>query len=357
MKLGRVRSSLRLVRSASATLPAEVLNKLEALFGVPVIETYGMTEGSSQIASNPLDWRKLGSVGRATGPEIVILDDDDRLLAPGQQGEIALRGPTITRGYENDAAATAAAFRNGWFRTGDLGYIDADGFVFIVGRSKEVIKRGGLQVAPAEVEDVLLRHPDVIDAVAFSVPHERLGEDVAVAIVARPDAQVSPQQIRSFAARTPRELQGARPRSCRAGHPEELHRQGQSQRNGACARRCVTGAACGSRLHAAAFGRRGGVGRDVGGNPRGRANRGRSGRICARRRFACRHANAFAAARTLRRRPLVRGHLQFAERRYARRAPPVIGSGRRCAALESRPRVRRSRERPALVSSSNVFMC
>ncbi len=125
LKLGRVRSSLRLVRSASATLPAEVLNRLEALFGVPVIETYGMTEGSSQIASNPLDWRKLGSVGRATGPEIVILDEDDHFLAPGQQGEIALRGPTITRGYENDAAATATAFRGGWFRTGDLGYIDS----------------------------------------------------------------------------------------------------------------------------------------------------------------------------------------------------------------------------------------
>ena len=198
LKLGRVRSSLRLVRSASATLPAEVLNKLEALFGVPVIETYGMTEGSSQIASNPLDWRKLGSVGRATGPEIVILDDDDRFLAPGRQGEIALRGPTITRGYENDAAATATAFRNGWFRTGDLGYIDSDGFVFIAGRSKEVIKRGGLQVAPAEVEDAVLCHPDVVDAVAFSVPHERLGEDVAVAIVARPDTEVSPQQIRGF---------------------------------------------------------------------------------------------------------------------------------------------------------------
>jgi amino acid adenylation domain-containing protein len=198
LNLGRVRSSLRLVRSASATLPAEVLNRLEVLFGVPVIETYGMTEGSSQIASNPLDWRKVGSVGRATGPEIVILDDDDRFLAPGQQGEIALRGPTITRGYENDAAATATAFRNGWFRTGDLGYIDSDGFVFIAGRSKEVIKRGGLQVAPAEVEDAVLCHPDVIDAVAFSVPHERLGEDVAVAIVARADAQVSPQQLRSF---------------------------------------------------------------------------------------------------------------------------------------------------------------
>ncbi|MBV9968399.1 MAG: AMP-binding protein, partial [Xanthobacteraceae bacterium] len=105
LKLGRVTSSLRLVRSASATLPAEVLNRLEALFGVPVIETYGMTEGSSQIASNPLDRRKPGSVGRATGPEIAILDGDDHFLPPGHQGEIALRGPTITRGYENDAAA------------------------------------------------------------------------------------------------------------------------------------------------------------------------------------------------------------------------------------------------------------
>jgi amino acid adenylation domain-containing protein len=199
LKLGRVPSSLRLIRSASATLPAEVLNKLEALFGLPVIETYGMTEGSSQIASNPLGWRKLGSVGRATGPEIAILDDDGRIMEPGQQGEIALRGSTITRGYENDPAATAAAFRNSWFRTGDLGYLDADGFLFIVGRSKEVIKRGGLQVAPAEVEGILLCHPDVIEAVAFSVPHERLGEDVAVAIVTRPDAEVSPHQIRSFA--------------------------------------------------------------------------------------------------------------------------------------------------------------
>jgi amino acid adenylation domain-containing protein len=199
LKLGRAPSSLRLLRSASASLPADVLNKLEALFGVPVIDTYGMTEGSSQIASNPLAWRKPGSVGRATGPEIAILDHSDRFLAPGEQGEIALRGPTITRGYENDLAATASAFRNGWFRTGDLGYLDPDGFLFIVGRSKEVIKRGGLQVAPAEVEDALLCHPDVVEAVAFSVPQARLGEDVAVAIVARPDAELSPHQIRSFA--------------------------------------------------------------------------------------------------------------------------------------------------------------
>jgi amino acid adenylation domain-containing protein len=199
LKLARAPSSLRLVRSASASLPLEVMNKLEALFGVPVIETYGMTEGSSQIASNPLEWRKPGSVGRATGSEIAILDDDDRFLGPGQQGEIALRGPTITRGYENDLAATATSFRNGWFRTGDLGHLDSDGFVFIVGRLKEVIKRGGMQVAPAEVEDALLCHPDVIEAVAFSVPHERLGEDVAAAIVARADAEISPHQIRSFA--------------------------------------------------------------------------------------------------------------------------------------------------------------
>jgi amino acid adenylation domain-containing protein len=194
-----VRSSLRVVRSASATLPPHVLDKLETLFGVPVIDTFGMTEASSQVASNPLDRRKPGSVGRAAGPEIAIMDRDGRPLPAGQRGEIALRGPTITRGYDNDVAATRSSFRNGWFRTGDLGYLDRDGYLFVVGRLKEVIKRGAQQVAPAEVEQAFLRHPDVVEAVAFSIPHERLGEDVAVAVVVGSDAKVSPQELRSFA--------------------------------------------------------------------------------------------------------------------------------------------------------------
>jgi acyl-CoA synthetase (AMP-forming)/AMP-acid ligase II/acyl carrier protein len=193
------RSSLRLVRSASTSLAHDVLGGLEALFGVPVIDTYGMTEAATQITANPLRRRKPGSVGQPAGPEIAILDSRGRRLAAGKRGEIALRGPTITRGYDNDAAATASAFRNGWFRTGDLGYLDADGYLFIVGRIKEIIHKGGQKVAPAEVEGALLSHPDVIDAAVFPVPHGRLGADVAAAVVLRQDAKVSAQRLRDFA--------------------------------------------------------------------------------------------------------------------------------------------------------------
>lgn len=192
------RSSLRLVRSASTSLAPDVLGGLEALFGVPVIDTYGMTEAATQIAANPLQGRKAGSVGQPAGPEIAILDSEDRRLPPGRRGEIALRGPTITRGYDNDAAATASAFRDGWFRTGDLGYLDAEGYLFIVGRIKEIIHKGGQKVAPAEVEAALLSHPDVIEAAVFPVPHGRLGADVAAAVVLRQDAKVGAERLRDF---------------------------------------------------------------------------------------------------------------------------------------------------------------
>jgi acyl-CoA synthetase (AMP-forming)/AMP-acid ligase II/acyl carrier protein len=192
------KSSLRLIRSASSTLPAKVLRGLETVFGVPVIDTFGMTETATQIAANPLDRRKLGSVGRSAGAEITILDADGRRLPPGEHGEIALRGPTITRGYDNNAAATREAFRDGWFRTGDLGYLDEEGYLFIVGRIKEVINRGGQKVAPGEVEEALLSHPDVLEAAAFSIPHARLGADVAAAVVLRPGATLSAPKLRDF---------------------------------------------------------------------------------------------------------------------------------------------------------------
>lgn len=191
--------SLRVIRSASASLPPAVLAELESVFGVPVIETYGMTEAASQIAANPLKRRKPGSVGRPAGSDIAILDTEGQHLAAGARGEIAIRGPTLTRGYENDGAATQAAFKDGWFRTGDLGYLDRDGYLFIVGRLKDAIKRGGQQVAPAEVEAVLLRHPDVVEAAVFSIAHRSLGEDVAAAVVLRPGSQTSVQVLRSFA--------------------------------------------------------------------------------------------------------------------------------------------------------------
>ncbi len=198
-KRGARRCSLRLIRSASASLPPDVLGELESLFGVPVIETYGMTETASQIAANPLGRRKPGSVGQSAGAEIAIMNQAGRRQAAGERGEIVLRGPTITRGYDNDIAATQSAFRDGWFRTGDLGYLDRDGYLFIVGRIKDVIKRGGQQVAPAEVEEALLVHPDVVEAAAFSIPHGRLGEDVAAAVVLRPGAKVGPHELRNFA--------------------------------------------------------------------------------------------------------------------------------------------------------------
>ena len=192
-------SSLRIIRSASARLAPDVLNALESLFGVPVIDTYGMTEAASQIAANPLERRKPGSVGQAAGPEIAIMDCEGQQLSVGQHGEIVLRGPTITGGYVNNVAATEDAFRNGWFRTGDLGYVDSDGYLFIIGRIKDVIRRGGQQISPVEVEEAVSAHPDVLEAGAFAIPHSRLGENVAVAVLRRPGSNVTPRQLRDFA--------------------------------------------------------------------------------------------------------------------------------------------------------------
>lgn len=192
-------SSLRVIRSASASLAPAILDGLEATFGVPVLETYGMTEAASQIAANPFELRKVGSVGRAAGPEIAIMDETGRALASGEHGEIMLRGPNMSRGYYNDEAATQAAFRNGWFRTGDLGYLDADGYLFIVGRIKDVINRGGQKIAPLEVEEVLLSHPGVLEAGVFAVPHQKLGENVAAIVVLRPNSEATSDQLRQFA--------------------------------------------------------------------------------------------------------------------------------------------------------------
>jgi len=190
--------SLRLIRSGSAPLSEKLFHDLEAMFGVPVIASYGMTEAGT-IAANPIARRVPGSVGRPMGVEVAVLDENGKHLPPDHQGEIALHGPTVTRGYENDPIATKLAFRDGWFRTGDLGYFDRDGYLFIVGRAKEVIKRGGQQISPGEVEDALLKHPDVVEAAVFPIWHDRLGEEVAAAVVLRPDVKVSAQKLRVFA--------------------------------------------------------------------------------------------------------------------------------------------------------------
>ena len=229
------RSSLRLIRSASASLSRDVLDELESLFGVPVIETYGMTEAASQIAANPLERRKPGSVGKSAGAEIAIMDQQGRTLPVGERGEIVLRGPTITRGYDNDIAATESAFRDGWFRTGDLGYLDPEGYLFIVGRIKDVINRGGQKVSPVEVEEVLLSHPDVLEAGAFAIPHKKLGENVAAVVVLRPNSEVSTPKLRDFARKRLAAIQGPRSNSDRAGDPQRSQREDQERRTVRCA--------------------------------------------------------------------------------------------------------------------------
>lgn len=192
-------SSLRIIRSASAPLAPATLEGLESLFAVPVIETYGMTEAASQIAANPRDRRKPGSVGLPAGPEIAIMDSEGRPLPSGERGEIMLRGPTITRGYDNDDEGTKSAFRDGWLRTGDVGYLDEDGYLFIVARIKDVINRGGQKVSPLEVEATLLTHPDVVEVGAFGIPHKKLGENVAAVVVLKSHAKTTPSQLRRLA--------------------------------------------------------------------------------------------------------------------------------------------------------------
>lgn len=192
--------SLRLIRSASATLPKTVLTRLSDFFDVPILETYGMTEAASQIASNPLPpgVRKTGSVGIATGQDVIVLDDNGTPLPTGQAGEIALRGPNQSRGYDEVVPVRSSPWKDGWFRTGDLGFIDEDGYVFIRGRVKEVINRGGENIVPMKVEEALLAHEFLQEAVVFSVPHERLGEDVGAAVVLRPGSSLSVRDLRLF---------------------------------------------------------------------------------------------------------------------------------------------------------------
>jgi oxalate---CoA ligase len=196
------RAKLRFVRSSSASLPPTVMAELEKTFGAPVIEAYGMTEASHQMAANPLppSTRKPGSVGLGAGVKVAIMDGTGNLLSDGASGEVVIKGGNVTSGYENNAAANESSFTDSWFRTGDQGYQDGDGYLFLTGRIKEIINRGGEKVSPREVDEVLLQHPAVAQAVAFAVPHERLGEEVAAAVVLNDGVQADERELRDHAA-------------------------------------------------------------------------------------------------------------------------------------------------------------
>jgi len=178
---------LRFVRSCSASLPPQTMHDLESAFGAPVLEAYGMTEAAHQMASNPLppSRRQPGSVGPGTGVRISIRDDQGRELPAGERGEVCISGPNVITGYENNPEANATGFFGEWFRTGDQGVLDAEGYLTLVGRLKELINRGGEKISPREIDEVLLTHPQIAEAVCFGVPHPTWGEEVAAAVVLR----------------------------------------------------------------------------------------------------------------------------------------------------------------------------
>jgi amino acid adenylation domain-containing protein len=197
------RTSLRFIRSCSSPLAPKLMADLEAAFSVPVIEAYGMTEASHQMAINPLPprARKPGSVGQAAGCEIAIMDPTGAPLPAGVTGEVMVRGANVTRGYVNNPDANRVSFFNGWFRTGDQGFLDGDGYLFLTGRTKEIINRGGEKISPREIDEVLLDHPAVAQAIAFSLPSQQLGEEVGAAVVLRENASATETEIQEFAAK------------------------------------------------------------------------------------------------------------------------------------------------------------
>ena len=192
---------LRFIRSSSSSLPPQVMAAVEQVFGVPVIEAYAMTEASHQMTCNqlPPGVRKPGTVGAAAGPEMAIMDDSGALLPAGSIGEVVIRGSNVTLGYDKNPEANASAFTNGWFRTGDQGAMDDDGYLSLTGRLKEIINRGGEKISPLEVDVVLMDHPAVQQVVTFAMPHDKLGEEVAAAVVLRPDEAATEAQVRAFA--------------------------------------------------------------------------------------------------------------------------------------------------------------
>ncbi|MFN9744276.1 MAG: acyl--CoA ligase [Betaproteobacteria bacterium] len=196
------RHPLRFMRSSSSSMPPQVIAEAESVFGAPLVEAYGMTEATHQMASNPLPprARKPGTVGLAAGPEVAIMGDDGAILPRGGVGEIVIRGANVTPGYLNNDKANAEAFVNGWFRTGDQGQMDSEGYLSITGRLKEIINRGGEKVSPREVDEILMDHAAVAQVVCFGMPHAKLGEEVAAVVVLREGAQASERDLQAFVA-------------------------------------------------------------------------------------------------------------------------------------------------------------
>jgi acyl-CoA synthetase (AMP-forming)/AMP-acid ligase II len=191
----------RFIRSSSAPLPPVVIEQMEANLAAPVIESYSMTEAAHMMATNPLPpkTRRPGTVGYGFGVEVGVMDEAGKLLSENTLGEVVVKGANVIDGYENNPDANATAFIDGWFRTGDQGIIE-DRYLRLTGRIKELINRGGEKISPLEVDDVLLRHPAVAEALAFAVPHKSLGEEIHAAVVLK--QAVSEKDLKAHCAKT-----------------------------------------------------------------------------------------------------------------------------------------------------------
>ena len=190
-------SSLQFGRSASAPLPVSVQKAFEDRFQVPIVETYGLTETTSQVTTNPriVNQRKIGSVGKQQGCEVKIVNKAGRELASGQQGEIVVKGANVMKGYYKDPKATAAALRDGWFHTEDLGFKDDQGFLFITGRSKELINRGGENIQPREINEILFNHPKILEAATAGIPDPVFTEEVKSFVVFKRGQECSEDEL------------------------------------------------------------------------------------------------------------------------------------------------------------------
>ncbi len=193
--------NLRFIRSSSASLPPAIFKQLNDIFQTPVIEAYGMTEATHQMTSNPLPpaIQKPGLVGMPAGPEICIMNDKNEKLPQGEIGEICIKGDNVTNGYENNPEANKQSFINNWFRTGDEGFFDEDGYLKISGRLKEIINKGGEKISPLEVDNILMDFPPIDQALCFGYKDKMLGEDIAVAIKLKENKSCTEDDIKSYA--------------------------------------------------------------------------------------------------------------------------------------------------------------
>ena len=193
--------NLRFIRSSSASLPPAIFEQLNDIFETPVIEAYGMTEATHQMASNPLPpaIQKPGLVGMPAGPEICIMNDKNEILPEGEVGEICIKGDNVTNGYENNPEANKQSFVSNWFRTGDEGFFDEDGYLKISGRLKEIINKGGEKISPLEVDNILMDFPQIDQALCFGYKDKMLGEDIAVAIKLKENKSCTEDDIKSYA--------------------------------------------------------------------------------------------------------------------------------------------------------------